>query len=940
MMDTSKIDIASFTCKNFKSSIGEIRSLCQENDIVLLQETWLSKADLPLLSHVHPDFHAKGISAMDLEKGVLSGRPHDGLAILWRKSLTKFFKSISYDDSRIMGIELGFGGKKMLLVNVYLPYCCAENHEEFSHYLAKLDAIISAACTPFLYIMGDFNADLAQKLHHFGRELVEFCREENIVVSDYELLSGHIYTYLSDAHRCTSWLDHLICTRNAHSLISSMHVRYDIVSSDHLPLCAQINLPPECNKAAPPTEGTPGSYWSVQWDQLAPEQLENYRLNTKKTLASVKFVHDLAWCDNTNCQDPSHLNGINKLYEDIIYALKQAAEGFCDEQSQDFHQLPGWNDYCKDLHSDARESFLFWRASNSPRHGPLYDDMRRKRAQFKYALRKCKQDQDRCVSDSLAKKLLSKDSKTFWKEIKKVNNSKIASVSTSVGGAVGKADICNMWQQHFKGILNSSIDISMKPYVLDSIKDLKGTVNMFTYSDVKDAISDLKSGKSAGMDGLSSEHFKYADDRLYILFSLLFNSMIIHGYVPGHMMDSIIIPLLKDVKGDISDKENYRPIAITCISSKIVELLILQRYRSCLNTTSNQFSFKSQHSTDMCALILKETVQHFVSQSSPVYLCYVDASKAFDRINYWHLYSKLLSRGLPVLIVRLFVYWYSSQTFVIKWCDLYSSPFTSINGLRQGGILSPMYFNVFVDDLSHKLLHTNAGCFRNNVCVNHLFYADDTILMAPSPLALQILIDKCQEFALCNEMVFNPKKTKCMAILPKYLRKLNVPTLFLDCKPISMVVEHKYLGIFITDKFKDDRDIKRQIRATYCRGNVLISKFRKCTAEVKVQLFKTFCSNLYCSPLWCNFSKSTFKRLQVAYNNVFRGLMHISKRSSVSKAFIDHNVDCFNVLIRKNIVSFIKRIQASDNVLVSSYVSSKYFLYGSKLNNMWYLLAY
>jgi hypothetical protein len=83
------------------------------------------------------------------------------------------------------------------------------------------------------------------------------------------------------------------------------------------------------------------------------------------------------------------------------------------------------------------------------------------------------------------------------------------------------------------------------------------------------------------------------------------------------------------------------------------------------------------------------------------------------------------------------------------------------------------------------------------------------VLVAPSPIALQILIDKCQEFALCNDMLFNIKKTNCMAILPSYLNKLSVPTIYLNCKPLSMILEQKYLGVFIISDFKDDHDIKR-----------------------------------------------------------------------------------------------------------------------------------
>ena len=68
--------------------------------------------------------------------------------------------------------------------------------------------------------------------------------------------------------------------------------------------------------------------------------------------------------------------------------------------------------------------------------------------------------------------------------------------------------------------------------------------------------------------------------------------------------------------------------------------------------------------------------------------------------------------------------------------------------------------------------------------------------------------------------------------------------------------------------------------------------------------------------------------------------MHLGRRQSMSKAFVDYNVDCFNVLIRKNILSFKKRIEASDNALVQNCVSSKYFTYASKLNAMWFSLIY
>ena len=65
-------------------------------------------------------------------------------------------------------------------------------------------------------------------------------------------------------------------------------------------------------------------------------------------------------------------------------------------------------------------------------------------------------------------------------------------------------------------------------------------------------------------------------------------------------MDTIIVPVVKDKKGDLESKDNYRPIALTTVMSKIFEILILNRYESYVTTTDNQFGFKQSHSTDMC----------------------------------------------------------------------------------------------------------------------------------------------------------------------------------------------------------------------------------------------------------------------------------------------------------------------------------------------------
>jgi hypothetical protein len=186
-------------------------------------------------------------------------------------------------------------------------------------------------------------------------------------------------------------------------------------------------------------------------------------------------------------------------------------------------------------------------------------------------------------------------------------------------------------------------------------------------------------------------------------------------------METIIVPIVKDSKEALTDKDNYRPIALTTVGSKLLERLILTRYSETFSTNDAQFGFKSQHATDMCIFTLKETVQYYLSLGSPIYLCFMDASKAFDKVNHWHLFDKLLAKGLPTYIVRLLCFWYCCQEFMVRWANIVSESFKVTNGVRQGGILSPLFFNVYVDDLSRNLASSNVGCHFYSTCVNHLF---------------------------------------------------------------------------------------------------------------------------------------------------------------------------------------------------------------------------
>ena len=107
--------------------------------------------------------------------------------------------------------------------------------------------------------------------------------------------------------------------------------------------------------------------------------------------------------------------------------------------------------------------------------------------------------------------------------------------------------------------------------------------------------ADLKLGKASGLDTQSAERFRYASNRISVLLSLCLNAMLIHSHVPKAFSDTVFVPIIKNKNGDNADIDNYRPIAIISVASKVFEKNILSRILDSLYTNDNQFSYNAKH---------------------------------------------------------------------------------------------------------------------------------------------------------------------------------------------------------------------------------------------------------------------------------------------------------------------------------------------------------
>jgi len=151
-------------------------------------------------------------------------------------------------------------------------------------------------------------------------------------------------------------------------------------------------------------------------------------------------------------------------------------------------------------------------------------------------------------------------------------------------------------------------------------------------------VQELKCGKSDECSGLMSDHVINTSDGLFIHISLLLTGLLVHGTVSDGLLGSTIIHILKGKTTNRTASSNYRSIALSSNIGKIFDTIILNRYSNALTTSHLQFGFKKDHSTAICSLVLKETIEYYNGNRSTVFCTMLDATKAFDRIQYCTLY--------------------------------------------------------------------------------------------------------------------------------------------------------------------------------------------------------------------------------------------------------------------------------------------------------------
>ena len=371
-------------------------------------------------------------------------------------------------------------------------------------------------------------------------------------------------------------------------------------------------------------------------------------------------------------------------------------------------------------------------------------------------------------------------------------------------------DIANCFNNFFCNIgptLANSIENPPNKCFTDYLKQnilSSFTFNTITIESTAKIINKLKSKSSSGHDDLSSIQLKYIIKEIIVILTRIINQFLCTGIVPNSLKIAKITPIYK--KGDHHLTDNYRPISLLPIVSKVLEKVVfLQVYDYFVKNKllyDSQYGFRKLHSTEFAALEFTDKIIHNLDEGNLPLAIFLDLSKAFDTIDHSILIYKLQYYGIQGTSLDWFKSYVNNRKQYVQYNTCNSSHSTITTGVPQGSILGPLLFIIYMNDIANV---TDKFHFT--------LYADDTSLVEPictftsdlknnteASNAINKELKLITDWLCLNKLSLNAKKTKMMIF---HYRQRNISklklNLFINQTSIEQVNEFNFLGIILDE---------------------------------------------------------------------------------------------------------------------------------------------
>ena len=373
---------------------------------------------------------------------------------------------------------------------------------------------------------------------------------------------------------------------------------------------------------------------------------------------------------------------------------------------------------------------------------------------------------------------------------------------------VNEDEVLERWREHFEGVLNVPRpdiplpEMDQAPEVITSIEAADISI-----AEIKRAIHRLKNGKSPGIDAISAEMLKCSENDAVKQLHSLFNSIWKDQCVPEDWKKSLIVKVPK--KGDLTECDNYRGISLLSVPCKILCRLLIDRVKSGVDEMirQEQAGFRSGRGTSEQIFALRNILEQCQEWQAPVYINFVDFSKAFDCIIRERLWDIMRQYGIPDIFIRTFKALYHQSSSCVTEGGRFSSWFEVKSGVRQGCPMSGFIFVLIMDWVMRHTNNRRRGLrWKLTSVLEDLDYADDVALISSRFADLQEKTDRLVATAGIVGLKINPRKTKTLRMNHRCTDYIRI-----EGEEVEDVESFVYLGSVLDKLGGTEVDIKRRL---------------------------------------------------------------------------------------------------------------------------------
>lgn len=328
--------------------------------------------------------------------------------------------------------------------------------------------------------------------------------------------------------------------------------------------------------------------------------------------------------------------------------------------------------------------------------------------------------------------------------------------------------------------------------------------------------------------------------------------------IPKEWKSSISVPIHK--KGEKRDPNNYRNITLLCSILKLFTKIIVNRIRYKVTTSEEQQGFRANRSTVDAIFIVRQLIEKAIEFNKPMFICFVDFTKAFDRIKLDDVLKSLEKNKIDYKLRRIVKELYTGNKTRIKTKKGLSEEVRMNIGIRQGDSLSPTLFNIVMDQVIKEVYRVNARYRIGSRSLKVLFYADDGVIIAENEDDLQRLVYKMKTVAEKFNMEILINKTQSMVISKDPIRwKLTI-----NNGIIQQVLRFNYLGVSVSSERNLIEEARTQaMKASRVSGYLrdIIWKNKMMSPQSKIKIYKTCVRPILTYPTETRAETSTAKRI-------------------------------------------------------------------------------